>query len=144
MENIFEKSIYIALPFVAWVVAGSLKFAINYIRYGKMARSRIGYGGFPSTHTTILTSVVAFAGFTSGFTSPLFTLGLGCLIVLIIDAHGLRRKVGFANARINALEKQMGLERVPLREHMGHTWPEIVGGLVLGGLLGNFAYVICK
>ena len=98
--------IYILMPFIAWCVAGCVKFAINYIRFGKKAKSLIGYGGFPSTHTTIMSSVVFLAGFKEGFATPLFSLGLGALLILVIDAHGLRRKVGEQARLINELQKQ--------------------------------------
>jgi acid phosphatase family membrane protein YuiD len=123
-------NVYILLPFVSWVVAGSIKFFVNYLRHGSEAKSLIGYGGFPSTHTTIMSSVVFFAGFNTGFYSPVFSLGLGALLVLVIDAHGLRRKVGEQAVVLNRLQ-----DGTQLRERMGHTWGEIIGGLALGGLL---------
>ena len=122
--------IYILMPFIAWCVAGCVKFAINYIRFGKKAKSLIGYGGFPSTHTTIMSSVVFLAGFKEGFATPLFSLGLGALLILVIDAHGLRRKVGEQARLINELQKQK-----VLRERMGHSWGEIFAGAVLGVIL---------
>ena len=118
------------MPFIAWCVAGCVKFAINYIRFGKKAKSLIGYGGFPSTHTTIMSSVVFLAGFKEGFATPLFSLGLGALLILVIDAHGLRRKVGEQARLINELQKQK-----VLRERMGHSWGEIFAGAVLGVIL---------
>ena len=48
--------VFAVAPFIGWLVSGCLKFAINYIRFGKDAKSRIGNGGFPSTHTTIMTT----------------------------------------------------------------------------------------
>ena len=123
--------IYIIMPFAAWVIAGCTKFAINYLRFGRQAKSLIGYGGFPSTHTTIMSAVVFLAGFTEGFTTPLFSLGLGALLVLVIDAHGLRRKVGEQARVLNSLQ-----DEVTLRERMGHSWGEILGGFVLGMVLG--------
>ena len=123
--------IYIFMPFIAWVTAGCIKFAINFIRFGKQAKNMIGYGGFPSTHTTIMSSVVFLTGFKEGFCTPIFSLGLGALLILIIDAHGLRRKVGEQAKLLNMLQKEQ-----TLRERMGHTWREIMGGLVLGIILG--------
>ena len=123
--------IYVLMPFLAWCIAGCLKFVVNYIRFGNKAKSLIGYGGFPSTHTTIMSSVVFLAGFHEGFASALFSVGLGTLLVLVIDAHGLRRKVGEQAMVLNILQD----EKV-LRERMGHSWGEICGGLVLGALLG--------
>ena len=124
-------NVYILLPFVSWIVAGCIKFFINYLRHGSEAKSLIGYGGFPSTHTTIMSSVVFFAGFKNGFNTPLFSLGLGALLVLVIDAHGLRRKVGEHAQVLNMLQ-----DNKLLRERIGHSWKEIFGGLVLGILSG--------
>ncbi len=128
---------YILLPFVAWLVAGCLKFFVNYLRHGSEAGKLIGYGGFPSTHTTVLSSVVFFTGFHEGFYTPIFSLGLGGLLILIIDAHGLRRKVGQQAQIINQLQyKLYGNNINKLRERMGHSWLEILGGLALGFCLG--------
>lgn len=135
--------IYILLPFVAWVTAGCCKFAVNYLRHGSMAKELIGYGGFPSTHTTVLSSVIFFEGFRDGFCTAYFSFGVGVLLLLIIDAHGLRRKVGEQAAVINKLqEKLYGHDFKPLRERMGHQWHEIGGGLLLGLLLGWLASLL--
>lgn len=134
---------YILLPFVAWVLAGCTKFVVNYLLHGAQAKRLIGYGGFPSTHTTVLSSVVFFAGFNEGFCTSVFSLGLGVLLILIIDAHGLRRKVGKQAEIINQLqEKIYGDKFYPLRERMGHSWLEIAGGLGLGFFLGFGASIL--
>lgn len=138
----FIDFIYIGLPFAAWGISGCIKFLVNYAKYGNEAKNLIGYGGFPSTHTTVLSSVVFFTGFESGVNTPLFTLGLGSLVILIIDAHGLRRKVGQQAVMINKLCKNMGIEHEPLRERMGHTWLEIIGGLLIGSCIGYIAYLL--
>lgn len=132
----------IAVPFVALAVCGSLKFVVNFIRAGGSiaeARRLIGYGGFPSTHTAVLSSAVFFAGFTLGFDTPVFTLGLGTLVILVMDAHGLRQKVGVQAKAINELRRAVGIEGAPLRERMGHAWHEIGGGLAVGLAVGYIA-----
>lgn len=121
---------YIIMPFLAWTVAGLVKYSINYIRFGKKANELIGYGGFPSTHTTIISSVVFLYGFGNGFENGIFSMGLGFLLIIVIDAHGLRRKIGEQAKVINSITKN-----VKLRERMGHTWLEIFGGLILGIVL---------
>lgn len=136
--------IYIALPFLAWIIAGCCKFFVNFLRNGCQARQLIGYGGFPSTHTTVLSSVVFFAGFQLGWHSSVVTLGLGALVILIIDAHGLRRKVGEQAAILNRLQEKVDPEHVTLlRERMGHSWIEIGGGLALGAFLAWLACLFC-
>jgi acid phosphatase family membrane protein YuiD len=126
------------MPFLAWLVSGSLKFAVNYLRAGKQAKELIGYGGFPSTHTAILSSAVFLYGFEEGFATAGFSMGLAIMLVTAIDAHGMRRKIGEQAAEINKL-KAAGGEREKLRERMGHSWLEILGGAALGLLLAFFA-----
>ena len=129
----------ILLPFVAWWVSGSLKFFVNFLRAGGSlaeARRPVGYGGFPSTHTATLSSTAFFVGFTLGFDTPFFVLGLGTLIILIMDARNLRRKVGQHAAAINELRQAVGIKAPPLRARMGHSYPEIAGGLAVGAALG--------
>ena len=122
---------YILLPFIAWVVAGSLKFLINLVRFGSDAKKLIGYGGLPSNHTTIISSAVFLNGFTDGFTTPVFSLGIAVMMLFIMDAHDLRRKIGEHAKVLNQLQSG-----VPLRERMGHSWLEIGCGLILGIVLG--------
>lgn len=105
---------YILMPFIAWLTSGTLKFIINSIKFGRKAKDLIGYGGFPSTHTAILSSTVFLCGFSEGFNTPTFSLGLAILIIVMFDAHGLRRKL-----------------------HIGHSWAEIFAGLLLGAILAR-------
>jgi len=123
---------FILLPFAAWVVSGTLKFLINFLKHGlKNAYKLIGYGGFPSTHTTIISSVVFLNGFSTGFFTPTFSLGLGVMMLFIMDAHNLRRKIGNHAEILNQLQSKK-----VLRERVGHTWIEIICGLILGAILG--------
>jgi acid phosphatase family membrane protein YuiD len=62
---------YAILPVVAWFVLGIIKFGINAIRFGGAgeAKKRAGNGGFPSTHTSVVTTTIAYIGFMEGLTS---------------------------------------------------------------------------
>lgn len=122
---------YAIAPFIAWLVAGSLKFIINHIRFDN-AKERIGNGGFPSNHSTICMTTTMLIGFNEGFLSPVFGLGIALTFIVIIDAMGLRRHVGRQAQRINILHS----DAAPLRESMGHSRYEVLGGIVLGTLLG--------
>lgn len=129
---------YILLPFAAWVVSGSLKFLVNAVRFGGLenAKKLIGYGGLPSTHTAIISSAVFFYGFSEGFFNATFTLGLSVMMLFIMDAHNLRRKIGVHAEILNVLQ-----DKIKLRERMGHTWLEIFCGLIVGLIL---AYIFAN
>lgn len=126
---------YILMPFLAWVIAGMCKFIINYLRVGKEAFKMVGYGGFPSTHTTIVSSTVFLCGFQEGFNTPYFSLGISVLLIVIIDAHGLRNKVGQQAKILNQIQQVSDVEQITLREKMGHSWSELAGGMLLGVIL---------
>ena len=107
------------------------------MRFGKKkAGSLIGYGGFPSTHTTIVSSVVFLIGLEATDFS-VFGLGLAVLLVSIIDAHGMRQKIGEHSKILNSLQKNK-----LLREQMGHSWWEVFGGLLVGAILANLIFLI--
>ncbi|WP_374703351.1 divergent PAP2 family protein [Bacillus sp. V3-13] len=130
---------YFLIPFIAWFVAGSTKFMVNYLRFRKNAFQLIGNGGFPSTHTTIVTSITMLIGFTEGFYTPIFGLAITFLYITIIDATGIRRSVGKQATVIN---KHVILEKEKhLRESQGHNYIEVLGGIVLGTLI---AYLISR
>ncbi|WP_282937767.1 divergent PAP2 family protein [Paenibacillus sp. RC67] len=129
--------LYPVLPFIAWVVSGTLKYAVNRIRHGHEARRLIGNGGFPSTHTSVVSSVTMLIGFDQGFGTPMFGLGVALTYIVMIDAVGIRRAVGDNAKWINRLTREnAAMVEAGLRERQGHTRLELLGGLAVGTLLG--------
>ncbi|MFC3750510.1 divergent PAP2 family protein [Paenibacillus sp. GCM10012306] len=130
---------YCFVPFVAWLVAGTLKYLINRFRFGSAAYGYIGNGGFPSNHTTVVTTITWLIGLREGFDSPIFGLGTALVMIVIFDATGLRKYVGQHAQNINSLNIDSA---VKLRERIGHTKIEVTGGIILGVLLGYIIYLI--
>ena len=120
---------YAITPFVAWVVAGSLKFAINSIRAGKPAFGLIGYGGFPSNHSSVVSSAAALVALKEGIDHPAFGIAVALIFIVMLDASSLRRQVGKQAQAINALNPEL---ENPLRERIGHSKLEIAGGIATG------------
>jgi acid phosphatase family membrane protein YuiD len=134
--------IFAIIPIIAWVTSGCLKFAIHFLRHGKHARDHIGNGGFPSTHTSVITSITMLIGFSAGWDSPLFGLGIAVMMIVIIDATGVRRAVGENSRWINLLSRRHSDDEASmLREKQGHTKIEILGGLFVGTIVGWIASV---
>ena len=115
--------VFVTMPLVAWIVCGTIKFAVNLLRYGD-AVSRIGHGGFPSNHTAIIASVLC--AFLLAGAWSMAGLAMAVLMIHVFDATGLRREIGRQAAVINQLA---GLR---LREVTGHNGLDIAGGLVIG------------
>jgi acid phosphatase family membrane protein YuiD len=118
-------------PFVAWLVAGGLKFVVNTLRRRRPAFADIGYGGFPSTHTSVVSAPVALIALNGGWATPVFSLALALLVVVILDAVSLRRQIGFHAERLNLLMRDVA-GHVPVRERIGHRFGEILGGVATG------------
>lgn len=132
---------YLITPFLAWLVAGCLKFLINSIKAKQLAFGLIGYGGMPSNHSAIVSSMVALIGFKEGVGVPAFGVALTLAFIVMLDANSLRRAVGKHAVAINKLAKN-DPEYQLLRERMGHTKFEILGGVVVGCLVGYLINIL--
>jgi len=130
--------IYLITPFVAWLIAGASKFVINSIRAKQLAFGLIGYGGMPSNHSAIVSSIAALIAFKEGIEHPAFGVAIALAFIVLLDANSLRRQVGKHATAINNL--QTDLEAPPLRERMGHTKAEIAGGVVTGIAVAYFLF----
>jgi acid phosphatase family membrane protein YuiD len=85
---------YVLTPFLAWLVAGLLKFSINSIKAKQLAFGLIGYGGLPSNHSAIVTSMAALIAMKEGLGHPAFGVAITLAFIVILDASSLRRQVG--------------------------------------------------
>ena len=130
---------YAIAPFAAWLVAGSLKFCVNSIKAKKLAFGLIGYGGLPSNHSAIVSSVAALIGFKEGIANPAFGVGLALAFIVILDASSLRKQIGKQATIINQLTQTHG-SKTFLRERMGHTRVEIAAGVAVGVAVAKFLY----
>jgi len=122
---------FVTIPIAAWIVCGSIKFGINFIRTGSEAFERIGHGGFPSNHTAIISSLMWTFGLLGEW--QMVGLAIAVLMIHVFDAMGLRREVGYHAKAINQLSGSR------LREIVGHKPLEVAGGLIVG-LLVAVAY----
>lgn len=122
---------YALSPFLAWLVAGVSKFIINSIKAKRLAFGLIGYGGLPSNHSAIVSSIAALIALKEGIDHPAFGVAITLAFIVILDANSLRRQVGKHAAAINKLADG-SLDHEALRERMGHTRLEIAAGIAVG------------
>ena len=122
---------YLLTPLLAWFTAGSLKFLVNSIKAGQPAFGLVGYGGFPSNHSAIVSSMAALIALKEGVAHPAFGVALTLAFIVILDASSLRRQIGKHATTINRLAASSE-HHENLRERMGHSWLEIAGGIAVG------------
>jgi hypothetical protein len=122
---------YALTPFLAWLVAGISKFLINSVRAGQPAFGLIGYGGLPSNHSAIVSSMVALIALKEGVGHPAFGVAITLAFIVMLDANSLRRQVGKHAVVINKLAAGDS-DHQSVRERMGHTRIEIAAGIGVG------------
>ncbi len=96
-----------------------------------LAFTQIGYGGFPSNHSSIVASMVTLIALKEGISSPAFGAALTLAFVVMLDATSLRKQIGKQAVVLNHLASLSSC-KVRLRERMGHTSVEIVAGTAVG------------
>jgi acid phosphatase family membrane protein YuiD len=131
---------YLVTPVLTWLVVGPIKFLINSARQRRWAFNLVGNGGFPSNHSSVVTSMATLIALREGIGHPAFGVAVTLAFIVMIDANSLRQHVGRQAAAINRLGGA-GPGVKPLRERMGHTLVEIGGGICTGiamGFLINF------
>lgn len=125
--------IYLITPFFAWLVCGITKFVVNCLKERRLAFDLIGYGGMPSNHSAIVSSMASLIAFKDGIDTPAFGVALTLAFIVILDASSLRKQIGKHAQVINQLENYQG---VKLRERIGHSKLEILMGIILGSCVG--------
>lgn len=126
---------YLVTPFLTWLCCGILKFLINCIKEKRLAFDLIGYGGMPSNHSAIVSSMASLIAFKEGFDSPAFGVVITLAFIVVLDANGLRKKMEQYAIEINKLKHY---NHPILRERIGHTKWEILIGIFLGTIIGFF------
>ncbi len=121
----------------AWLLAQILKPLLEYLRKGKW---NWGYllsaGGMPSSHTSLMVGTTVGIALHVGFDSPVFAIAVAMTMIVIYDAAGVRREAGRHAEKINILIQELltghPISEKELREVLGHTPLEVVGGIFLG------------
>lgn len=140
-----NKIMWVSLA--AWILAQAAKIIFNYWIEKKWDFSLlVSSGGFPSSHTAIVSALAISIGKMEGWDSSLFAVSVALAVIVMYDAAGVRRAAGNHARVINYLVEWMrqhqadrlayNLQEERLKELIGHTPFEVFGGALLGGTLG--------
>jgi hypothetical protein len=134
---------------IAWLLAQIIKLPLDYLTSHRWNWAlMITTGGMPSSHSALVTSTVFAIGLYNGFDHPLFALGVAITMVVTYDAAGVRRQAGIHAQRINVLFDELlhghPISEKDLREVLGHTPLEVIGGILLGLIVATAQWLIWK
>lgn len=145
---------------LAWFSAQLIKTILYCLEHRTLNLERmVGAGGMPSAHSALVCSITLAMAKKTGFSSPEFALALAFAGIVMYDAMGVRRAAGeqakvlnrmmfdlrwnteglFGAFAPNKTENEASREQEPeekeLKEFLGHTPLEVLGGALLGILI---------
>lgn len=146
--DIFQNKVLIAVM-AGWLVAQALKIPTEYLRSRRWLWAMFfAAGGMPSSHTALMVAGTLAVGLYHGFDNPLFGIAVAVTMVIAHDAAGVRRQAGKHAERINLLFDELLKGHMwsedELKEVIGHTPLEVIGGIILGLLVAIGQWMIWK
>ena len=147
----FQNKVLFAAT-LGWFCAQVAKVLLTLIFTRKFKAERLwGAGGMPSAHSAMVCALtIAIARF-DGIHSASFALAVMFAFVTMYDAMGVRREAGLhaklLNKYLNQIEQKNAdkdgdgipdeeVDEIELKEFIGHTPLEVLGGVLLGILIG--------
>lgn len=138
--TIFTNEAFFA-ALIAWFFAQGIKVTVSIIKNKRFDLERVmGSGGMPSSHTASVMAATFAVGKHYGFDQPVFGLGLVFALIVMYDASGVRMAAGKQAKVINMVIRELGKHRFnlteDLKELIGHTYLEVLIGMILGITIG--------
>lgn len=146
--DIFQNKVLIAV-LAGWLLAQALKIPTEYLRSRRWLWTMFfAAGGMPSSHTALMVSGTLAAGLYYGFDNPVFAIAVAITMIIAHDAAGVRRQAGKHAERLNVLFDELlkghALSEEELKEVIGHTPLEVIGGIILGLLVAIVQWMVWK
>lgn len=130
-------------PFIVPVLVGVIshlsKRLFNQAKYSDIKNQGMPiprYGGMPSAHAAFAASLATTVAMVESIYSGAFATSIIAYIFIVDDALRMRVFVGLHGDAIRALITKLPQDeqvKYPhVEPHLGHTWPEVVVGTIIG------------
>lgn len=133
----------IIIPILVAMVTQVIKLAIDGVPKNLDWQNLFAnYGGMPSSHAALVSSLATIIGLESGINSAPFAIAFILMIIVLRDAVGFRMEIGNNAVLTNLISQEVFPENpeVQVRERIGHTPAEATVGLIVGVLLTFIFY----
>ncbi len=138
---------------VSNLVAQMLKPVLLYFRLGEWKPGlATDSGGFPSSHTSLVTALCLAVGIQERFSSTIFAVTLIFGLIVAYDAANVRYYAGQNIQITQQLIKDIQILTqtklddpiylMKIKEVLGHKWIEVIGGVVTGLLVASLMYFL--
>ena len=137
--------------FIGVVLAQVLKPVLYYLVHHQWRGELLqASGGFPSSHTALVTALAMAIGIRDGFASSTFAMAAVFAGIVIYDAANVRyysgQNIQITTQLVRDVQEllhthfQDPIYQTKMKEVLGHKWVECFGGAVLGILIA----LICR
>ncbi len=99
-------------------------------------------GGFPSSHSAMVSALALSVGIQEHFRSTLFAIALTMAVIVIYDAANVRyysgQNIKVTQQLLKDVQKSLNTEfdapiyDEKIKDVLGHNWFEVLGGILLG------------
>ncbi len=152
------KQLYpIWVSFSALIAAQALKPVFNYFKTGKWNyKLMFESGSLPSSHSSMVSSLVLSVGFVERFSSSIFAVTVVFAFIVMYDAANIRFYAGRNIQTTRQLIRDLKANNInpplldnpiyeaPTKEILGHSWFEVICGAILGLLIAGLWYIVFK
>jgi acid phosphatase family membrane protein YuiD len=151
LNEFFDNRVLFAAC-LGWLFSQVAKLIITLLLTKKLNIERLwGSGGMPSAHSSMVCALTVSMARFYGVNTPIFALTVMFAFVTMYDAMGVRREAGeharLLNKYLNEFEISKAdkdgdgipdekVDEIELKEFIGHTPLEVLGGALLGILVG--------
>ena len=148
LGNVLQNHILLT-GLASWILAQALKIPLDLFqsRHWNWALF-FAAGGMPSSHSALVTSTAAAVGLHYGFDNPVFGVATALAMIVVYDATGIRRQAGMQARQINILVEELlkghPISQEHLREVLGHTPLEAIGGMFLGLVMAIVLWLVWR
>lgn len=132
---------------VATLIAQVIKVLLVLVTERRFAAERfLETGGMPSSHSAAVAALATGIGLSQGWDSPHFAVAAVLGLIVIYDATGIRRAAGMQAQLLNELVEELGhlfdegFRPQALKTLLGHTYPQVAAGALIGIISGVVAF----
>lgn len=126
-------SLYLLVPAVAWLLSQVLKYILKSLKFSSLKNVSYLYssGDMPSSHASLIVSLLAVIGVRQGVDSSMFGVVSVMAVIVLYDALNVRRSVGEQASMLKKVLAKIGSKEA-FYVAKGHTVAEVLVGSLLG------------
>lgn len=126
----FLSTYVFVIPLIVGLSSELLKICTEGIERGAWHEGLFRPGGMPSSHSAFVTSLLIVVSVKSGLDSVPFAIAFVFACIVWYDALSARKAIGEQAKILNRLQQWEHLS-----ERLGHSFLEVVGGIIFGACI---------